>query len=371
MKLFICSTLISLIGAFLFLPLLVTADEIIEIHFFDDRLCPVCREAKSFVETLAEENSQIELFIYPISDTGELSRLALEFGLSDYSVMAPTIFVGQSFFQFNEFGSRERGFIERALSGEKVEVDKRFVKLPFLDREISLTDWPLLALAVILGSIDGFNICSIGALMLILSIVVLFESKKKIFLFGGLFILTTVFIYGSLVFLWAKLFELLIGQLEILRLIVGLAALGGGIYFLSEFWRFFRYGPTCRASAGGLAEWATIKLQKVFSKPGQRTIILSLAVVLFAAIITIVELPCSIGIPLAFAGVLAESGLSGFWYLFYILIFLFFYMLIEMVIFTGAVLTKRIWFVNSRVITLITFMGAMILFYLAFYYLFT
>ena len=89
----------------------------------------------------------------------------------------------------------------------------------------------------------------------------------------------------------------------------------------------------------------------------------------FAAVITIVELPCSIGIPIAFAGILVEKGVSLGVYIFYILLYLFFYMLIELIIFTGAVLTKKIWFAGSKAITWITFVGAMVLFYLAFYYL--
>ncbi len=367
---------LSLLAVVLFFSFsgLILADSNIKdheatIHFFDDRLCPVCRDTKEFIESILEEYPQVEFNIYPISNTAKLAEVAREHGVDDYRVMAPSIFIGDNFFQFNHFTSREEEMIIGAIEGELVEKDCCIINIPFLNIEIDISNWSLPVITAILGSIDGFNVCSIGALILILSIVLFLDSKKKIFFFGGLFILTAVIIYGVLVFVWGKLFELLVGQLEILRIIVGLAALGGGIYFFKEFWRFFKYGPTCQTSDSKLAKKATNKLKEVFKQPGQKFYLLAGSVMFFAAVITIVELPCSVGIPIAFSGILIENNLPLASYISYIVLYLFFYMLIELVIFTGAVLTKKIWFAGSKSITWITFVGALILFYLAFYYL--
>jgi len=345
-------------------------DEKVIIHFFDDRLCPVCRDAKEFIQSIEQDYPQVDLRIYPISETGKLHETAKEHGVVDYRIMAPTIFIGDNFFQFRDFTSRHEEIIIKAIEGELVEDDCCIIKIPFLNIEIDIRNWSLPFVTVILGSLDGFNICSIGALILILSIVMVFKSKKKIFFAGGLFILTAAIVYGTLVFVWGKLFEVLIGQLEILRIIVGLAALGGAIYFFKEFWRFFKHGPTCKASDSALARKATEKLKKAFEDPKKSFFYLAGAIMFFAVVITLVELPCSVGVPVAFAGILVEAEVSLAVYTFYILAYIFFYMLIEIIIFTGAVLTKKIWFAGSQAITWITFAGAMVLFYLAFYYLF-
>ncbi len=343
--------------------------EKIVIHFFDDRLCPVCRDTKNFIGSILGDYPEVELRTYPISDTKKLSQIAEEQGVEDYGIMAPSIFINDNFFQFNHFTSREEQMIISAIEGEIVERDCCIIKIPFLNLEVDISNWSLPLITIILGSIDGFNVCSIGALILVLSIVLAFKSRKKIFFFGGLFIITAVIIYGILVFTWGRLFEILVGQLEILRVIVGLAALGGGIYFFKEFWRFFRYGPSCKTSDSKLARTAISNLKKSFEEPGKRFHLLIGSIMFFAAVITIVELPCSVGIPIAFAGILVESGVSLTAYIFYILLYLFFYMLIELIIFVGAVLTKKIWFAHSKAVTLVTFLGAMVLFYLAFYYL--
>lgn len=355
----------------------VQEEEKVVIHFFDDRLCPVCRDTKNFIQSIEKDYPQIDLRIYPISDTEKLSQTAKEHGIENYSIMAPTIFIGDppageagNFFQFRDFTSRHEEMIIKAIEGETVEDDCCIIKIPFLNIELDIRNWSLPIVTIILGSLDGFNVCSIGALILILSIVVIFESKKKIFFAGGLFILTTAIVYGILVFAWGRLFEALVGHLEILRIIVGLAALAGGIYFFKEFWRFFRYGPTCQTSDSALAKKATAKLKKAFEGPKKGLLYLVGAIMTFAVVITLVELPCSVGVPVAFTGILVEAGIPLANYTFYILAYIFFYMLIEIIIFTGAVLTKKIWFAGSQAITWITFIGAMVLFYLAYYYLF-
>ncbi|MDD5606624.1 MAG: hypothetical protein PHN37_02055 [Candidatus Pacebacteria bacterium] len=346
-----------------------TIEEEIIINFFDDKLCSVCAATKDFIKELQQDYSQIELNVYSISDTKKLAEIAEEQGIKSYNLMAPTIFINENLFQFRDFTSREQRIIISAIEGELVEEDCCIIKIPFLNIEIDISDWSLPLITFILGSVDGFNVCSIGALILVLSIVFILRSRKKIFFCGGLFILTSVLIYGTLVFIWGKLFETLVGQLVILRIIVGLAALGGGVYFLKTFWRFFKFGPTCETSNSQLVKKATKNLKQAFDQPGKKIYLLAGSIMFFAAVITIVELPCSIGIPLAFAAILTEANISLAAYIFYIILYLFFYMLIEIIIFIGAVITKEIWFANSKAITWITLVGALVLFYLAFYYL--
>ena len=340
------------------------------IHFFDDRLCPVCKDAKEFIQDLEGEHPQIELNIYPISDTRKLREIAQEYQIEDYHIMAPTIFINDNFFQFRDFTSREKRMIVNALEGEEIEEDCCLIRIPFLNIEIDIKDYSLLFIAVLLGFIDGFNVCSVGALILVLSIVFILEDRKQIFFYGGLFIVAAVITYGALVFAWGKLFEVLVGQLEILRAIIGLAALLGGIYFFKEFLRFLKYGPACEVSDSKLVRKATERLKKAFEEPDKKFYLLVGSIISFAVIVTIIELPCSIGIPLAFAGILTESGVSTSSYIFYVSVYLFLYMLDELAVFAVAVLTKRIWLANSKIITWVTFLGSMVLFYLAFYYLF-
>ena len=348
----------------------VFSEETTTVYFFDDRWCSVCQDAKAFVISIIDDYPDLELEIHSITDTGRIRQVADEAGIEEYRMMAPMIFVGDKLLQFNYFGERQKEVIVGVFEGKSPDFNDGYVfSLPFTDREITVGDWSLPLITFVLGSLDGFNICSLGALILILSLVMVLQSRKLIFIYGGLFILTAVTIYGVLVFVWGQLFEALLGHLAIFRYIVGIAAGAGAVYFFKEFWRFYRYGPTCQSSESNIARNATQKIMTVFKDPSSRPLALAGGVVSFAAVITLVELPCSIGVPIAFTGILIERGLSLGAYTMYILLYLFFYMLIEVVIFTGAVMTKKLWFANSKMVTWVTFAGALVLTYLSLYYI--
>lgn len=373
-KFFLYSSILFVALSFLFSPSLISAEdceeEEIVVHFFEDRLCPVCKDQKDFMLEIQDEYPQMDLRIYSISETEKLHEIAEEYGVEDYGIMAPTTFMGDNFFQFRDFTSTHEEMIRDALEGEIVEDECCVVNIPVIGMEVNIRGWSLPIITLILGSLDGFNVCSLGALILILSIVIKMESRKKTFFYGGLFIIASALIYGILVFTWGRLFEAMVGQLEILRFIIGIAALVGGMYFLKDFFKFLKHGPACETGSVKVKTKATNRLVKAFTDPKTNTAFLMSSILFFAAVITMVELPCSVGLPIAFTGILAEQSLSLPVYISYIALYLFFYMLIELVVFTGAVLTKRLWFAGSKLITIVTLIGALVLFYIAYYYLF-
>lgn len=354
----------------------VVADEIrseenqeeVTAYYFEDKLCSVCAEQSKFLDSIEGDYPHLTVVKYDISETEKFQELATEYELEDYQIMAPTTFIAGEFLQFSSFGDTEEEALRAAIEGRE-QVSDNTLRLPLIGTRIDTSTWSLPFLAIVLGTLDGFNVCSLGALILILTIVLAFDSRKKIFLFGGLFILTTVIVYGTLVFVWGQLINTFIGQLSALRFIVGVAALAGSAWFFREFWRFYKYGPTCETSNLKLARISSEKLKSAFEDPGKGTAMLASAIVLFAIAITVVELPCSIGVPIAFTGILVQSGTSLGMYTLYVLLYLFFYMLIELIVFTGAVFTKEIWFAGSKLITWTTFVGAVILLLLGLYYL--
>ncbi len=349
-------------------------EEEITVYFFEDRWCRVCREVKDFIEEIKSDYEEMEVITYPISDRELLNKVGEMHGVESPEMMAPTIFINSNnkdyyLHEFIQFSEDEKRKLITAIEGGDVDDDCCVFTVPFTEIRIDISEWSLPFVTIALGTVDGFNICSLGALILILSIVIAFESRKKIFFYGGLFIFITVAVYGLIVFAWRGLHEVLAAYTENLGFIIGGLAFLGGLYFLKEAWRFFKYGPTCDSSQNRFAINATKKLQAVFSDPKKGAIALTGSVALFAVIITLVELPCSILLPVFYTGLLANAGVPLTTSIFYILLYLFFYMLIEAIVFTGAVLTKKIWLVNSKAMIWVTLFGAIILFYLAFYYI--
>ncbi|MCJ7829642.1 hypothetical protein MUP50_00945, partial [Patescibacteria group bacterium] len=200
------------------------------------------------------------------------------------------------------------------------------------------------------------------------------RSRKKILIFGGVFILTTATIYGLLIVLWHQLFSLFAHWEKLMQILIGILGIGGGIYFFKEFIKVKKYGPTCdTGTKSNIISKFSSKIKELLGieKPelSKGVLAVILGIFVFAAVITIVEFPCSAAIPVIFAGVLAKAHLPAVLYLFYIVLYLILYMLDEILVFLIALFTLKLWLASPKFVTWITLVEAIILFLLGLYYL--
>lgn len=360
-----------LFGSFLFVS---AQNQQIEIDFFYSKTCVYCAKEDKFLDGLEIKYPEIKVNRFEVSKK-ENAELLMAF-YKDYEVnkkvhgLVPMTFIGDRYFPgFKEETGIE---IENCIKDNVINGSCESIEgpqTPFIGK-IDITKYSLSALAVVLGFLDGFNVCSLGALVLILGLVLALRSRKKILIFGGIFILTTAVVYGGLIALWYQIFSFFIPYLKIMETLIGFLAIGGGIYFLKEFLRFRKQGPTCEPGTGKkIMSKFSSKIQAYLQKSNNIFLVMG-AVFLFAAAITIVEFPCSAVVPVAFAGVLAESSLSPLLYLLYISIFIIFYMFDEIIVFLVALTTMKLWLSSNKIILWITLIEAIVLFGLGGYYLF-
>ncbi len=352
----------------------VSAQEQVEIDFFYSPTCPYCIKEGKFLSELEKEYPEIKINRMVSFENIELLR---EF-YQKYEVpkreqgLVPITFTQERYFLgFNEeIGKQIEACIKDCLAGSaNKEKNENMISLPVLGK-IDPGRYSLAGLAVVLGFFDGFNVCSLGALVLILGLVLILRSRKKIMLFGGLFILVTAVVYGLLILLWYQLFALLAPYLRAMEIFIGLLGVGGGIYFLREFIRMRRQGAVCEPGKNNsIISKFSSKIQTAF-KDNKSILALVLGILLFAAVITIVEFPCSAAVPVFFAGALAQAQLPAISYLFYIALFLLLYMIDEIIVFLIAIFTMNIKLASFKFTTYITLIEAVVLFALGIYYLF-
>jgi len=351
-------------------------DNKLEIHFFYSETCPHCKAEQNFLNTIEQKYPQVKVYRYLSSDTKYrdlMIKLLTEHSAEKYVGLVPLTFVGKDFFlgfdSAEGMGKQIEASIQRQIQNNKpapIE-DKNKVKLPLLG-EIDLSKYSLLGQAVLLGFFDGFNVCSLGALVLILGLVLILRSRVKILLFGGAYILTTAIVYGLLIVLWYKLFYYLGPVLNIMNVFVAALAILGAVYFFRQFLKFKKYGPACDSGQNKIVNKFSLKLQNAFREMGGVWGI-TISILIFATIITVVEFPCSAVIPVLFAGILAKAKLSALAYLFYIVIYLFFYMLDEIIVFLVAVFTMNIKIASGKSMVWLSLVEAIVLLGLGIYYL--
>jgi len=351
----------------------------LELYFFYSETCPHCADEKKFLNEIKGQYPQVE-FKWYIASAFEsqdiLESLIEKHQAERYQGLVPLTFVGEDFFVGFDSPERKgeeiRQSIERQLGiGEAFSQPQHIrseqsISVPLLG-EIDMEKYSLPVLAITLGFLDGFNVCSLGALILILGLVLFLKSRKKIALYGGLFIGVTAVIYGFLIVLWYQLFSFMSRYLQVMEFVIGIIGITGGLYFLHEFYTYKKYGPQCESSGLKIVSKMSRWIQERFKK-GNGLMLVG-AVIVFAAIIAIVEFPCSAAVPVIFAGILVEAGISTSAYYGYIGLFTLFYMLDEIIIFAIAVYKMHVWMASPKFLTWIVFIEGIILFSLGVYYL--
>src|SRR5690606_11154953 len=105
--------------------------------------------------------------------------------------------------------------------------------------------------------------------------------------------------------------------------------LGGGLYSLRDYWK--NPNATCEVTDAEQKQKTIDKLKAVVS---QKNFILALiGIIVLAFAVNLVELICSAGLPAVFTQVLTLSNLPIWQYYLYILVYIFFFMLDDIIIF--------------------------------------
>lgn len=310
-----------------------------EVHFFYIDGCSSCEKQKPFNEELAARYPSISLYYHNALDEAALLQKMLDDRGIDRTPPVPvTIFENQVFMDWDSeeiTGTAIESALQQCLAGEcpppTGEEPGRGIDLPFFGR-IVFAEHSLAALAVILGLVDGFNPCAMWVLVYLISLVATLKDRKRIWLIVGSFVLASGVLYFLLMTAWLNLF-LLMGFLRPVTILIGLVALGGGIWQIREFIKA-RGEVVCEVTGEESRAKTMARMEKIVSSPVTLATILS--IIALAFVVNSIEFVCSAAIPMVFTQVLALSNLSTFQYYGYILLYVLFFMLDNLIIFGSA-----------------------------------
>jgi uncharacterized membrane protein/thiol-disulfide isomerase/thioredoxin len=312
-----------------------------EVDFFYLPGCSHCDEQRPFNEKLANTYPQIQIIEHDATTpagSALLSEKLEEMGIQDEPDFPITIFENQVFSGWESEETTGRA-IEEALqqclagncpppAGEK---PKDTIVLPLIG-EIVLADYSLPALTVILGLVDGFNPCAMWVLVYLISIIATLRDRKRIWLIVGSFVLASGILYFLFMTAWLNAF-LFIGYVKPVTIVIGLVALGGGILQIREVVET-KGAIVCKVTDEESRKKTMTRIQKIVSSPITLGTIAGIVALAFA--VNSIEFVCSAAIPAVFTRVLSLASLTTFQYYNYILLYVFFFMLDDLVIFGTA-----------------------------------
>lgn len=376
-------------AVFLLLPVGAKADEkVINIHLFYGNGCPHCAAEEEFLSDYLKDRPDVKLYKYEIwydSHNQELlSKVQKEMGTTNkngvpFTVIGKKTIVGYAdgvtdeqikdainYYlnnDYRDYAGEITGKVKKVevkedtIKDESKTEDKKENKMEKADdtKDSDQTDEnvtvPVLGkinakkvslpiLAVVLGFVDGFNPCAMWILIFLITMLFNMKDRKKMWILGLTFILTSGIVYLMFMLAWLNL-ATFISKIAFIRLLIAVIALVVGLI------NVYKYIDSLKKKDEGCDVVDKKDRKKIMEKiisitHEKKFIIALLGIMVLAASVNIIELMCSIGIPLLFTQILAMNNLSTFSYMIYMFIYIFFFLIDDIVIFVISMVTLKV-----------------------------
>lgn len=225
---------------------------------------------------------------------------------------------------------------EPVISGPDEEEDiPEKINLPFIGA-VNTSSLSLPVLTILIAAVDGFNPCAMWVLMLLISLLLGMENRRRMWIIGCIFIFASALTYFLFLTAWLNLF-IFLGFVQWIRIIIGLVAIGAGLYHLKDYWQ--NKSGECKVETSGWKQKIRQSLQDITKNP--RFLLALLGVIAIAFAVNLVELVCSAGLPAIFTHILSLSNLAGWQYYAYLLLYILIFMLDDLIVFFVAMIALK------------------------------
>ena len=344
----------------------------INLYFFHGDGCPHCADEEDFLSSYKDDNLNIVRYEvwYNEDNSTFLENVSnqMEFNVRGVpvTIIGDTVISGYSdtiskkieraIKHYENDDNEYRDAVQEVKDGTYQKSDKEdefdkeekksdedtTVDIPIFGK-VNLKNMSLSSSAVIIGLVDGFNPCAMWVLLFLISILIGMKDRKKMWIIGFSFLLTSALVYFLIIISWLNIVAK-ISTIIWIRNIIALVALGGGIY---NIYRFFTSKDSGCDVVDDKKRKSIFNRIKKFTK--EKNIFLAVGgACLLAVSVNLVELACSAGLPLIFGQLLALNNINGIQSVIYTLLYVIFFMLDDMVIFIIAMFTTKIAAISTK-----------------------
>lgn len=212
-------------------------------------------------------------------------------------------------------------------------------------------------MTIIIAGLDSFNPCAFFVLFSLLGLLVYAQSRKKMFMIGGIFIFFSGFIYFLFMSAWLNLF-LLMGQVALITKIAGAASVVIASINIKDY---FAFGRGISLTIPDSAKPKLFdRMRRLLKSTSFFSALLGTAVLAIAA--NSYELLCTAGFPMVFTRILTLNDLPTLRYYAYLVLYNVVYIIplsVIVLVFTITLGRKKLTDVQGRVLKLVS--GTMML----------
>jgi cytochrome c biogenesis protein CcdA/glutaredoxin len=318
------------------------AGEPVVLTLFHGETCPHCQAERAWLEELQSREPALVVEEYEVYFDEEnralLEETAAEMGFTVSGV--PITIVGDEVFV--GFSEATQDAIELAVlaaidgTAPAGPPTGETLTLPLIG-EVDVASTSLLVSTLVIGFVDGVNPCSLWVLSVLLAIVLHSGSRGRVLTVGGVFLFVTAGMYALYV---TGLYSALdtIGQLGWIRLAVAAVAIVFGAIHLKDF---FAFQQGVSLSIPDSRKPRIYQRMRAVSAADASLPAVIAGTVVLAIGVSLLETPCTAGLPLLWTNLLAQQGVepaqAAWLFAAYMTVFL----LDELIVFALAVFTLR------------------------------
>lgn len=217
------------------------------------------------------------------------------------------------------------------------------INIPFIGK-VDLKKLSLPVIAIVIGLVDGFNPCAMWILIFLITMLIDYKDKKKMWILGCTFLFTSAFVY----------FLFMIGFLEVATFINTIAILK---YLIASFalifggFNIYRYIKTRKEAGCDVVDKNQRRkiMTRIKNILANNSFVLSIiGIIALAVSVNLLELLCSLGLPVVFTEILSINNITGVMKFIYILIYVLFFLIDDLIVFFIAMKTLKITAISNK-----------------------
>ena len=333
----------------------------INLYLFHSSECPHCAEERVWLEDIKKTyKNSLNIYEYEVNHNDNnakmMEKAKARFGIDNnyvpFTVIGEREYVGFSKTTASSIENR----IKEYLTNDSGNEENEKINIPILgDVDIKNVSIPLVA--VILGFIDGFNPCAMWILLFLINLLFGMKDKKKAWILGIVFLFISGFVY--FLSMIGINFVLGVATINWMKIVIAVLILIFGILNLRKYIKIRKAEAGCTVVDDKKRKNLIKRMQKIISN---KSFLLSIiGIVVLAASVNLIEMACSLGFPVVFNELLTVNNVVGVTKIIYLLIYIFFYMIDDMIVFIISMVTLEATGITNKYNKLCTLISAIIM----------
>ena len=345
--------------------------KVLNMYLFYGESCPHCKEMHEYLDEYLDGKENIKLYEYEIyknKDNANKLRDIIDILDTNESGL-PFLIIGNNvitgyaknvtderirntvnYYQNRRFKD-EVGIYLGVVEDDFEEYDEKNIYQETID-DIGISSnlkniiskSPLFLSAMLIGLVDGFNPCAMWILLFLISMLLDVKNKKRKWTLGLVFIISSALVYFVFLMSWLEL-SVFLNKVGFIRLGIAVCAVILGTVSIVKFIDSIGKDGCVVVNKENRKRIIT-SIKNIIKE--KSFVFAILGMMLLACSVNIIELFCSLGLPVIFTQILSLNEVSGTMRIVYSLIYVFFFMIDDLLVFFISMKTLELKAISNK-----------------------